>query len=117
VLSVCFVWVLVCPLLLLGHLWVTRQLIELPLGAYLRALGAGLGPVPFIVAGLQLLAQSSLLAGGGGLRLLLLAVVALTIHWAYLQWVLKVRLGDLIPKRQRSAVPSGSADAVPPGRS
>lgn len=110
VLSVCYVWVLVCPLLLLGHLWLTRQLIELSFGAYLRTLVAGLGPVPFIVVGLQLLAQSRLLAGGGALQLLLLAVAALCIHWAYLHWVLKVRLGELLPKRSQR---SSAAPAAP----
>lgn len=110
VLSVCYVWVIVCPLLLLGHLWVTRQLIELSLVAYLRTLVAGLGPVPFIVVGLQLLDQSPLFAGGGALRLLLLAVAALGIHWAYLHWVLRVRLGELLPRRgpRSAAAPGGS---------
>ncbi len=110
VLSVCYVWLSVCPLLLLGHLWVTRRLIELRLGTYLRVLVAGLGPVPFIVLGLQLLARSPLLAGGGAPRLLLLAAAALAIHWAYLRWVLKVRLRELLPKRgQRTASISTSS--------
>jgi hypothetical protein len=81
-----------------------RQLIQLSLRDYVRALVAGLGPVPFIVAGLRLLDQSPLLVGEGPLRLVLLAAATLGIHWAYLKWVLKVRLSELVPKRAQRAV-------------
>ncbi|MEY4551096.1 MAG: hypothetical protein RL685_7291 [Pseudomonadota bacterium] len=109
VLSVCYAWLLVCPLLLLAHLWVMRQLIQLSLRAYARALLAGLGPVPFIVAGLSLLDQSPLFAEGGSLRLVLLAAATLGIHWAYLKWILGVRLSELMPKRAPRAVAPGSS--------
>lgn len=103
VLSVCYAWVLVCPLVLAGHLLLTRKLIGLPIGAYLKNLVAGLGPIPFIVAGLLLLDRVLRISQTGPAHLALLALVALLLHWAYLRWVLQVRLRDLLPQRRASA--------------
>lgn len=105
VLSVCYAWVLICPLLLGGHVLLTRHLIGLPLAAYSKNLLAGIGPVPFIVVGLLLLERVTSLALPGALHLVLLAVVALSLHWAYLKWVLRLRFRDLIPKKRSTPVP------------
>jgi len=112
VLSVCYAWLLICPLLLGGHVLLMRHLIVLPAATYARALLAGIGPVPLIVVGLLLLERVTGVSLPGALHLLLLAGVALLLHWAYLQWVLRVRLADLLPKRRRTPVPPEPAPAV-----
>jgi hypothetical protein len=95
--------------LLGGHVLLMRHLIELPAVAYSRTLIAGIGPVPFIVVGLLVLERVTRLALPGALHLVLLALVALALHWAYLQWVLRVRFGDLLPKRRQTPVPAEPA--------
>jgi O-antigen/teichoic acid export membrane protein len=109
VLSVCYAWVLVCPLILGGHLLLSRQLIGLPIGAYLKTLLAGFGPLPFIVVGLLLLDRVLRVSQTGAAHLALLALVALLLHWAYLRWVLQVRLRELLPRR--AARSAGAAAA------
>jgi O-antigen/teichoic acid export membrane protein len=105
VLSVCYAWVLVYPMLLLVHLTVIRRLIGLNHAPYLRALAAGFGPVVPIVVGL--FALQRLVAGRdlGVLELPLFVLAGLALFWAYLRWVLSVRFRDLLPKRTRSAAP------------
>jgi O-antigen/teichoic acid export membrane protein len=105
VLSVCYAWVLIVPLLLGGHVALTRHLIALPAAAYWKTVLAGIGPVPFIVIGLLLLDRATGVALSGALRLVLLAVVALLLHGAYLQWVLRVRFRDLLPKKRSTPLP------------
>jgi O-antigen/teichoic acid export membrane protein len=112
VMSVCYAWVLVCPLLLAGHVLLMRRLISLPALAYGKNLLAGIGPVPLIVVGLLLLEGVTQLALPGALHLLLLAVVALSLHWAYLQWILRVRFRDLVPKKRSTPVPPLPAPTV-----
>lgn len=107
VLSVCYAWVLVCPLILAGHLLLTRKLIGLSIGAYLKKMVAGVGPIPFIVVGLLVLDPVLDFAQTGAAHLALLALLALGLHWAYLRWVLQVRLRDLLPRR-----PARSAGAA-----
>jgi O-antigen/teichoic acid export membrane protein len=106
VMSVCYAWVLITPLLLGGHVALMRHLIALPAAAYSKSLLAGIGPVPLIVVGLLLIERVTSLALPGALHLILLAVVALLLHWAYLQWVLRVRFSDLLPKRRPAPVPA-----------
>lgn len=108
VLSVCYAWVLVYPLLLLGHLIVIRRLIALEAWPYLRAFAAGLGPVVPMVLGLLLLGE---LTRGVDLRVLVLASsvgVGLLIYWAYLRWVLGLRFREILPKRSRTDVAASS---------
>jgi O-antigen/teichoic acid export membrane protein len=100
VLSVCYAWVLICPLLLAAHVVVMRRLIALPAGEYLKTVLAGVGPMPLIVIGLLLLDRVTFFELPKVLHLLLLAGVALLLHWAYLRWVLKVRFRELLPKRR-----------------
>jgi PST family polysaccharide transporter len=105
VLSVCYAWLLVFPLILTGHVLLTRRLIGLRVAAYTRTLLAGIGPVPLIVVGLSLLERATSFSLPGALHLVLLAAVALLLHWAYLRWVLKVRFRELLPKRRVPASP------------
>jgi len=107
VLSVCYAWVLVYPLLLLVHLTVIRRLIGLAHAPYLRALAAGFGPVVPIVVGLFGLQRLVVGRDLGLLELPLLVLAGLAIFWAYLRWVLMVRFRDLVPKRTRSVAPQG----------
>jgi O-antigen/teichoic acid export membrane protein len=102
VLSVCYAWVMVYPLLLLGHLAVIQNLIELRPGPYLRALGAGFGPVIPISLGLFLMGRMTEGHALGFIELPLCIVVGLGIYWAYLRWVLAVRFREILPKRVRS---------------
>jgi hypothetical protein len=108
VLSVCYAWVLVYPLFLLGHLVVIRKLIALEAWPYLRAFAAGLGPVVPMVLGLMLLRQLT-----RGLHLPVLELGAfvgagLLIYWAYLRWVLGLRFRELVPKRSRAEAAASS---------
>jgi O-antigen/teichoic acid export membrane protein len=107
VLSVCYAWVLVYPMLLLVHLTVIRKLIGLSHAPYLRALAAGFGPVVPIVVGLFGLQRWVEARDLGVLELPLFVLAGLSIFWAYLRWVLSVRFRDLLPKRARSAAPQG----------
>ena len=106
VLSVCYAWLFIYPVFLLGHLLVIRRLIGLAQGAYWRALAAGFGPVPPMALGLYVLGRLTDGRGLGLLELPLMIVVGLSIYWAYLRWVLSVRFADLVPKRTRPT-PSG----------
>jgi O-antigen/teichoic acid export membrane protein len=101
VLSVCVAWVLIYPLLLLAHLVVIRKLIGLMPGPYLRAFAAGFGPVPPMTLGLYVVGRLLDGRGLGLLELPMLVLTGLAIFWAYLRWVLSVRIGDLLPKRSR----------------
>jgi O-antigen/teichoic acid export membrane protein len=108
VLSVCYAWLCIYPLFLLGHLLVIRRLIGLSQGPYWRALAAGFGPVPPMVLGLYGLAQLTEGRGLGLFELPLVIVVGLGIYWAYLRAVLSVRFSDVMPKRSRAgAAPRG----------
>lgn len=107
VLSVCYAWVMVYPLLLLGHLAVIQNLIELSPGPYLRALGAGFGPVIPIALGLFVTERVTDGHALGPFELPLCIVVGLGIYWAYLRWVLSVRFSELVPRRVRSGAPPG----------
>jgi O-antigen/teichoic acid export membrane protein len=109
VLSVCYAWVLVCPLMLAGHLLLSRQLIGLPIGTYLKKLAVGVGPIPLIVVGLSVLDRVLHVAQTGAAHVALLALAALLLHWAYLRWVLQKRLRDLLPRR--TAHSAGAAAA------
>jgi len=102
VLSVCYAWVMVYPLLLLGHLAVIQNLIELSPGPYLRALSAGFGPVIPIALGLFVMGRLTEGHELGLLELPLCIVVGLGIYWAYLRWVLSLRLREILPRRARS---------------
>jgi O-antigen/teichoic acid export membrane protein len=103
VLSVCYAWLLIYPVFLLGHLLVSRAMMGLAQAPYWRALGAGFGPVLPMALGLYLLSWS---IGGrdlGPFALPLVVLVGLAIYWAYLRWVLSVRFADLVPRRARVA--------------
>jgi hypothetical protein len=80
---------------------VIRKLIGLEAGPYVRALGAGLGPVPAMALGLFLLGQLTHDISIRLLQLGLFIAVALSIYWAYLRWVLGVRFKEIMPKRAR----------------
>jgi O-antigen/teichoic acid export membrane protein len=99
VLSVCYAWLLIYPVFLLGHVLVIRRLIGLAQGPYWRALAAGFGPVPPMLLGLHLLAWLTAERELGPLSLPLSVVVGLLIYWGYLRWVLSVRFSDLVPRR------------------
>ncbi len=101
VLSVCYAWVLIYPLLLLGHLVVIQNLIGLKPGTYLRALSAGFGPVLPIVLGLFVTERLTRGHDLGLAELPLCIVVGLGIYWAYLRWVLSVRFREILPRRTR----------------
>jgi hypothetical protein len=103
VLSVCYAWLLIYPLFLVGHLLVIRRLIGLEQGRYWRALGAGFGPVLPISLGLFAVEQVTSGRGLGLLVLPIFALVGIAIYWAYLRWVLSVHFADLLPKRSRGA--------------
>jgi O-antigen/teichoic acid export membrane protein len=109
VLSVCYAWVLVYPMLLVGHLVVIRKLIGLQAVPYARALLAGLGPVPAMALGLFVLGRFTQGVSIPLLELALFVVVALSIYWAYLRWVLGVRFKEILPKRSsgQAAVKAG----------
>jgi O-antigen/teichoic acid export membrane protein len=102
VLSVCYAWVLVYPLFLLGHLIVIRRMIALEAWPYLRAFAAGLGPVVPMVLGLSLLGKLTQGLDLGVLELGSSVAVGLLIYWAYLRWVLRLRFRELLPKRARA---------------
>jgi teichuronic acid exporter len=108
VLSVCYAWVVVYPLLLLGHLIVIRRLIALEAGPYLRAFAAGLGPVVPMVLGLLLLGELTRGVDLGVLSLASSVGVGLLIYWAYLRWVLGLRFREILPKRSRADATASS---------
>ena len=102
VLSVCYAWLLIYPVFLLVHLLVIRSMIGLAQAPYFRALAAGFGPVLPMAAGLYLLSRLTRGHDLGLFALPLVVVVGLAIFWAYVRWVLAVRLSDLVPKRGRA---------------
>jgi O-antigen/teichoic acid export membrane protein len=104
VLSVCFAWLLVYPLLLGWHLLLMRGLIGLEPLRYLRALATGLGPGPVMLVGLYLL-REALGDTHGVLAPCVLAVAGLGIYAGYLRWVLKIEWRELLPARARPSVP------------
>jgi O-antigen/teichoic acid export membrane protein len=104
VLSVCYAWVLVYPMLLVGHLVVIRKLIGLQPVPYVRALLAGLAPVPAMAVGLFVLGRFTQGVSLPLLELALFIVLALAIYWAYLHWVLGVRFKEILPKRSSAQV-------------
>jgi len=107
VMSVCYAWLLVYPLFLLGHLLVARRLIGLEAAPYMRALATGLGPALPMGLALSLWALVSERMGLGGLELVSFIVLGLGVYWGYLRWVLGVRFREIMPKRSRSeAAPS-----------
>jgi O-antigen/teichoic acid export membrane protein len=108
VLSVCYAWVLVYPLFLLGHLVVIRKLIGLEAWPYLRAFAAGLGPVVPMVLGLLLLQRFTRGLHLGVLELGSFVGVGLAIYWAYLRWVLGLRFREILPKRSRAEASASS---------
>jgi O-antigen/teichoic acid export membrane protein len=112
-LSVCVAWLLVYPLLLVGHLLLIRRLISLPPGSYLRALASGLGPGPCMLVGLYLVSQG-FGESGGWPKLAAIAVVGLAIYAGYLRWVLKIQWRELLPKRGARPAPLPGADLAKP---
>jgi hypothetical protein len=108
-LSVCWAWLLVYPLLLCWHVLLIRRFIALDPMQYLRALGSGLGPGPGMVLCLYLLFRWARPAANDWLELGLIAVTGLLTYWIYLRWVLKIQWRDLSPKRSlQSPPPAGS---------
>lgn len=101
VMSVCYAWLLVYPLFLVGHLEVARRLFALAAKPYLRAFAAGLGPVPPMALGLWLWGRVSQRLPQGVLELVSFVVLGLAIYWVYLRWVLGVRFREILPKRSR----------------
>jgi len=101
VMSVCYAWLFVYPLFLLGHLLVARRLIALEAAPYLRAFAAGLGPVLPMALGLWLWARVSERIALGVFDLASSVVLGLAIYWGYLRWVLGVRFREILPKRSR----------------
>jgi O-antigen/teichoic acid export membrane protein len=101
VMSVCYAWLLVYPLFLIGHLQVARRLIGLEAAPYLRAFAAGLGPALPMALGLWLWGSLSQPLGLGALRLVSFVLLGLAIYWGYLRWVLGVRFREILPKRSR----------------
>jgi O-antigen/teichoic acid export membrane protein len=99
VMSVCYAWLLVYPLFLLGHLVVARRLIALEPVPYLKAFAAGLGPALPMVLSLSLWEGVSRRLSLGVLELMSFVLVGLAIYWGYLRWVLGVRLREILPKR------------------
>jgi len=107
VMSVCYAWLLVYPLFLIGHLLVARRLIALEAAPYLRAFAAGLGPALPMGVALWLWGRVSGRLALGVLELVSFIVLGLGVYWAYLRWVLGVRFRELVPKRSRpEATPS-----------
>jgi O-antigen/teichoic acid export membrane protein len=101
VMSVCYAWLCVYPLFLLGHLLVARRLIALEAAPYLRALAAGLGPVLPMALGLWLWQRVSERIALGVLELASGVLLGLLIYWGYLRWMLGVRFSEILPKRSR----------------
>jgi len=101
VMSVCYAWLFVYPLFLLGHLLVARRLIALEAAPYLRAFAAGLGPVLPMALGLWLWGRISERIAVGVFGLASGVVLGLAIYWGYLRWVLGVRFREILPKRSR----------------
>lgn len=99
VMSVCYAWLLVYPLFLIGHLQVARRLIALEAAPYLRAFAAGLGPALPMALGLWLWGSLSQGLPLGALRLVSFVLLGLAIYWGYLRWVLGVRFREILPKR------------------
>ncbi len=112
-LSVCVAWLLVYPLLLVGHLLLIRRLISLEPGPYLRELASGLGPGPCMLIGLYLLTRG-FGESGGWLKLVAISVVGLGIYAGYLRWVLKLQWRELLPKRAPRPAALAGADLPKP---
>jgi O-antigen/teichoic acid export membrane protein len=108
VMSVCYAWLLVYPLFLIGHLEVARRLIALEAAPYLRAFAAGLGPALPMTVGLWAWRRVSHGLGLGVLELASFILLGLAIYWGYLRWVLGVRFGEILPKRSRGGAPAPS---------
>lgn len=108
VLSVCFAWVFVYPLVLGAHLFVSQQLLTLAPLEYLRALGAGLLPAVPMALGLSLVSSVRARFEPGWLGLVAFVATTVIIHWGYLRWVLKVRWREIVPKRPPRSAPLAS---------
>jgi hypothetical protein len=106
VMSVCYAWLLVYPMFLLGHLAVARRLIGLEAAPYLKAFAAGLGPALPMALGLLLWESISRRLSLGVFELMSFVLIGLAIYWGYLRWVLGVRLREILPRRSpREAAP------------
>lgn len=108
VMSVCYAWLLVYPLFLIGHLQVARRLIAFKAAPYLRAFAAGLGPALPMALGLWLWGRLSQPLPLGALRLVSFVLLGLAIYWGYLRWVLGVRFREILPKRSLGEAPARS---------
>lgn len=100
VLSVCWAWILVYPLLLELHLVLTRRIMPMTTLDYLRALAPAVGGVAVMVLGMAVTIPLDLHETGPLLSLSIWAAVGLGVYAAYVRLVLRVRLADLAPKRQ-----------------
>ena len=110
VLSVCFSWLGVYPLLLCWHLLLFRRFVGLEPLRYLSAIATGLAPAPVIALGLFLVSRLAAWAGLGEVALVPLALTVIIIHWCYLRWVLKVRWRELLPKRAARSMPLAGSE-------
>lgn len=98
VLSVCWVWLGAYPLLLGWHLALARRFMQLGPVSYLRAQLPGAAAAALIALGLR--AIGALLPSlPFGIELALQVVVGLGLYAAFLRWVLRMRLADLLPRR------------------
>jgi len=106
VLSVCLAWLLVYPLILGWHVWLSKRLIGLDAPSYLRAVAPGWGAAACMVVGLSGLRRVLPAQHLGLLSLVLFALAGVAIYLAYLRWVLKMRASELFPRRGAAAADS-----------
>ncbi|HVZ33479.1 MAG TPA: oligosaccharide flippase family protein [Polyangiaceae bacterium] len=99
VLSVCLAWLLVYPLILLGHVVWTHRWMSLGVGRYFSALAPGLGAAATMIVGLQAVRRVLPVHQQGLTELLALASLGVVIYLAYLRWILKTRLSEFLPRR------------------
>jgi O-antigen/teichoic acid export membrane protein len=100
VMAVCWAWIAMYPALLCMHLVFTRRLVPLRMLEYVRAFAPSLGGVLVMLAAMGVAVLSGVRTQGHLFALVVFSLVGLGAYTAYLRLALKIRLRDLVPKRQ-----------------
>ena len=100
---VAWVWLLSYPLPLAAHFWMAARCSPVRAGPMLRELARPLLGIALVALLLAAAGRLRPLVGSPVLMLALLIPLALAAHALFLRWAMRLRLGDLLPKK-----PAGS---------
>jgi len=103
VLSTCWAWILVYPVLLQLHLVLTRRILPLGTLEYLKALVPAIGGALAMILAMAVTIPLKLHLYGHLLSVIVWAAVGLGAYLVYLRVVLKMRFKDLLPSKQKAA--------------